>query len=101
MKGALWAPDRRGEPVRGARMEPRRVVTMWAAAVLGVTLVLGGVEPGFAQFLPIAFPDTTVGSTSTVKCPANTVSLCFGEQCSGSGVVQSVSGPNPPFKVIK
>lgn len=65
-------------------------------------LLLGfAVTPGFAQLATITFPDTPVGSTSTVKCPTIAVSLCFGDNCSGSGLVQSVSGPAAPFSVGK
>jgi hypothetical protein len=54
-----------------------------------------------AQLATITFPDTVVGSSSTVKCPTTSVSLCFGTNCSASGTVQSVSGPTPPFAISK
>jgi hypothetical protein len=57
--------------------------------------------PGSAQLAPINFPDTVVGQSSTVKCPTTSVNLCFGSNCSGSGTVQSVSGPSPPFSIGK
>jgi hypothetical protein len=52
----------------------------------------------------IPFPDTVPGTSSTLACQAM-IGLCFianpGERCTGSGTVQSVSGPNPPFSVAK
>jgi hypothetical protein len=75
---------------------------LFSVGVVGL-LVLGvQVDPSRAQFAPITFPDTAVGSSATVKCPDTTVSICFGgPSCSGSGTVQSVSGPSAPFSVGK
>ena len=56
--------------------------------------------PSTAQLATISFPDTRVGTTSTVKCPGATA-ICFGSNCSGSGTVQSASGPDRPFKIDK
>ncbi len=62
--------------------------------------VLFGVMPSSAQLASIVFPDTAAGSTSTVKCPVSSVGLCFGgTNCTASGTVQSITGPNPPFSV--
>jgi hypothetical protein len=72
------------------------VVVLIAGATLAV-----GIDDSRAQFATIAFPDTPVGSTSTVKCPDTRVSLCFGANCVSSGTVQSVSGPAAPFSVGK
>ena len=44
-----------------------------AAIVSGVLLVIVTAGPAFAQLAPISFPDTQVGSTSTVKCPTTSV----------------------------
>lgn len=75
--------------------------TALAVTLLGLATLLAAVEPARAQFATITFPDTAVGSTSTVKCPNTNVSLCFGDNCSGSNTVQSVSGPGGPFSVGK
>jgi hypothetical protein len=69
--------------------------------VLAVLLLGVQVGPAHAQLATVTFPDTVVGSTSTVTCPTTTVSICFGENCSGSGTVQSVSGPSAPFSIGK
>jgi len=74
---------------------------LWIVAGVGSLLIGLSVDRGHAQIATITFPDTPVGSTSTVKCPTNSVSLCFGSNCSGSGTVQSVSGPSAPFKITK
>ena len=71
------------------------------AAGLASALLLLEANPGFGQLATISFPDTVVGQSSTVKCPTASVSICFGANCSGSGTVQSVSGPNPPFSIGK
>jgi len=82
--------------------EGRHVMrTLSAAAVFGALLLVIAVAPSFAQLATITFPDTAVGSSSTIKCPTNTVSLCFGTNCSASGTVQSVNGPSAPFSVGK
>jgi hypothetical protein len=72
-----------------------------SVAVTVAAILLGLADPGFAQLATITFPDTAVGSTSTVKCPDTSVSICFGSNCSGSNTVTSVTGPNPPFEVEK
>lgn len=71
-----------------------------AATLVALALVLA-VQPAQAQFATIAFPDTAVGATRTVKCPDTAISLCFGDNCSGSGTVQSLNGPAAPFSVAK
>ena len=68
------------------------------SAGLLVVLVFG-VVPSSAQLTPIVFPDTTVGATSTITCPSPSAGLCFGTNCTGSGTVQGVTGPNLPFGV--
>ena len=80
--------------------EPLLPSTCFVAGLLATLLILDAV-PSAAQLATITFPDTPVGSTATVKCPTNSVSLCFGANCSSSGTVQSVSGPNQPFKITK
>ena len=83
-------------------MEPLRTTRkMLLTAGLACILLLLGAEPSFAQLAPISFPDTVVGSSGTLKCPTTSVSLCFGSNCSGSGTVQSISGPSPPFSIAK
>jgi hypothetical protein len=77
-------------------MRALSVAAMVAALLLGVA-----VGPGFAQLATITFPDTPVGSTSTVKCPTVSVGICFGDNCTGAGVVTSVSGSAAPFSVGK
>jgi hypothetical protein len=78
--------------------------TLCAAAVLGAILLGIDVDAGLAELATISFPDTAVGSTSTVKCPV-TSGLCFSSPgdpaCSASGTVQSVSGPDGPFTISK
>jgi hypothetical protein len=73
-----------------------------AAGVVAL-LVLGiQVEPSLGQFATVTFPDTAVGSAKTVKCPDTSVSLCFGNPpCSGSGTLQSITGPSAPFSAGK
>jgi hypothetical protein len=71
------------------------------AGLLGTLLLVAAATPAFAQLKPIQFPDTPVGTTSTIKCPTSTVSLCFGANCSESSTVQSVTGPSAPFAVGK
>lgn len=66
---------------------------------MGMLLVGIHAAPSEAQL--INFPDTPVGFTSTVTCPANSVRLCFGTSCSSPGTVQGVSGPDRPFKITK
>jgi hypothetical protein len=82
--------------------EGRHVMrTLSAAAVFGALLLVIAVAPSFAQLATITFPDTVAESSSTIKCPTNTVSLCFGTNCSASGTVQSVTGPSAPFSIGK
>ena len=71
------------------------------AAGLASILLLLVANPSFGQLATISFPDTVVGQSSTVKCPTSSVSICFGANCSGSGTVQNVSGPSPPFSIGK
>jgi hypothetical protein len=84
-------------PRRPAGTAVRRALSV--AGMVAVLLLGMAVGPGFAQLGTITFPDTAVGSSSTVKCPNTSVSICFGSNCSGSNTVTSVTGPNPPFKV--
>ncbi len=72
-----------------------------AAGFLSALLLLIYADPSAAQFATITFPDTVVGSSSTVKCPTTSVGLCFGSNCSASGTVQSVTGPSAPFSIGK
>ena len=53
-----------------------------AASAL-VALLIAHAPSSEAQVAPINFPDTPVGSTSTVKCPTNSAGICFGSNCSG------------------
>ena len=71
------------------------------AAGLASALLLLEANPSFGQLATISFPDTVVGQSSTVKCPTTSASICFGDNCSGSNTVQSVSGPSPPFSIGK
>jgi hypothetical protein len=91
--------------VVAALSERRRHVarTLCAAAVLATLVLAIAVAPSHAQLATIEFPDTVVGSSSTVKCPTTTATLCFGIEppCSGSGTVQGVTGPSAPFSVGK
>jgi hypothetical protein len=74
-------------------------------ALAAVLLVLAGLTaaagPAEAQLATITFPNTAAGTTSTVKCPDTSVTLCFGDGCSASGTVQSLGGPGAPFSVGK
>jgi hypothetical protein len=73
-----------------------------AALVLGTLLLLiAHADPTAAQLATITFPNTAVGATSTVKCPTITASICFGQDCTGTGTVLSVTGPSAPFSVGK
>ncbi len=74
--------------------------TLLTAGLVSAFLLLLA-APSSGQLATISFPDTVVGSSSTVKCPTSSISLCFGSNCSGSGTVQSVSGPTPPFSIGK
>jgi hypothetical protein len=101
---AAFQPDMKESTIAmvvAALSERRRHVarTLCAAAVLATLLLVIAVAPGVAQLATISFPDTVVGSSSTIKCPTTTASLCFGSNCSGSGTVQSVMGPSAPFSV--
>jgi hypothetical protein len=83
------------------RARHRLVRTASAAGALALLLLGVQVDPSLAQLATITFPETVVGSASTVKCPTTSISICFGENCSASGTVQSVSGPSAPFSVGK
>src|SRR5688572_953841 len=87
--------------MRSARRGRRAAQVLTAAGVLGLLVLAVQVDPSRAQFATITFPDTTVGATATIKCPNVAVSICFGDNCSAPGTVQSVSGPAAPFSVGK
>jgi hypothetical protein len=87
----------KGSDITWGRLERIAVMT----GVLAVLVVAAGARPGHAQLAPIAFPDTAVGSSSTIKCPNTVVAICFGTNCSGTGTVQGVSGASAPFSVGK
>jgi hypothetical protein len=93
-------PIKRGEKVDRCRKSgfPSGLL---AAVFLSALLLVVQADPSAAQLATITFPDTAVGSSATVKCPTTTVSLCFGMNCSGSGTVQSVTGPSAPFSINK
>jgi hypothetical protein len=55
--------------------------TLLIAGLTSILLLLGA-DPSSGQFATINFPDTVVGSSSTVKCPTTSVSLCFGSKSS-------------------
>jgi hypothetical protein len=78
-------------------------LSLVAPSLLGAALALAHATPGRAQVVigTVAFPDTAARSTATLGCPA-IVGLCFGTgNCEGSGTVQSLVGPAPPFSAAK
>ena len=74
--------------------------TVLAVGIAGLLVALSAV-PGRAQIATVTFPDTAVGSTATVRCPAAGTGICFGANCSASGTLQGISGPGLPFAVSK
>jgi len=83
-------------------MKPRRAFfRYWLATGAMLVLSLLAADAGWAQLATVNFPDTRVGSSSTVTCPRSGTGLCFGANCGSSGTVQGISGPNPPFALTR
>jgi len=85
------------------RSRDRSLIPLFRAAVVAASLaaMLATAGRAAAQLTPINFPDTPVGQTSTVKCPTNSVGICFGQNCSATGTIQGITGPDRPFKITK